>query len=181
MSSLSALSVFFLRSARSCTQGAGLVVCFGHLKSPLVGKSTVIKILKKNNNTFLVHIIFIACKTLCKSCFGFKYLFFCILFYDTEHRNRCFDEGDWRIVYEVWFGGFFYCKEGLRIRKKVTYVTYEKIRHPYIVHPISAARELMTIQPDMVTPVSTIIHDTVSNGNATLDEIEKYFELKYAV
>ncbi len=33
----------------------------------------------------------------------------------------------------------------------------------------------MTIQPDMVTLVSTIIHDTVSNGNATLDEIEKYF------
>lgn len=50
-----------------------------------------------------------------------------------------------------------------------------KSGHPYIVHPISAARELMTIQPDMVTLVSTIIHDTVSNGNATLDEIEKYF------
>ncbi len=50
-----------------------------------------------------------------------------------------------------------------------------KSGEPYIVHPISAARELMTIQPDMVTLVSTIIHDTVSDGTGTFDEIEELF------
>lgn len=46
---------------------------------------------------------------------------------------------------------------------------------PYIVHPVLATKELMVIQPDMVTIVATLLHDSVSDGDGNLDEIEKLF------
>ena len=46
---------------------------------------------------------------------------------------------------------------------------------PYITHPVSAASELMVIEPDLTTLVATLLHDTVSDGSGTLSEIEKLF------
>lgn len=50
-----------------------------------------------------------------------------------------------------------------------------KSGEPYIDHPLSAAQELMVIEPDLITLVATIVHDTVSDGTGTLDEIEQNF------
>jgi guanosine-3',5'-bis(diphosphate) 3'-pyrophosphohydrolase len=46
---------------------------------------------------------------------------------------------------------------------------------PYINHPLLATQELMVIEPDLITIVATILHDTVSDGTGTFDEIEKLF------
>lgn len=46
---------------------------------------------------------------------------------------------------------------------------------PYIYHPLSATQELMVIEPDLTTILATILHDTVSDGIGTFDEIEKLF------
>lgn len=45
----------------------------------------------------------------------------------------------------------------------------------YINHPILATQELMVIEPDLTTIVATILHDTVSDGTGTFEEIEKIF------
>lgn len=50
-----------------------------------------------------------------------------------------------------------------------------KSGEPYIIHPVSSTRELMVIKPDIVTIVSTLLHDSVSDGDGNLDEIEKIF------
>lgn len=46
---------------------------------------------------------------------------------------------------------------------------------PYIYHPVAVAEELMIIEPDMTTIVAALLHDTISDGTATLDEIETLF------
>ncbi len=45
----------------------------------------------------------------------------------------------------------------------------------YIIHPVWVAHELMTLEPDVVTIVVALLHDTVSDWNASLDEIENNF------
>ncbi|MFA6080611.1 MAG: RelA/SpoT family protein [Candidatus Gracilibacteria bacterium] len=46
---------------------------------------------------------------------------------------------------------------------------------PYIVHPLSATQELMILQPDSTTIIATLLHDTVSHGHASYEEIQKHF------
>ncbi len=50
-----------------------------------------------------------------------------------------------------------------------------KSGEPYITHPVSATRELMVIQPDLINIIATLLHDTISDGNGTLVEIESLF------
>lgn len=50
-----------------------------------------------------------------------------------------------------------------------------KSGEPYIYHPVAVAQELMTIEPDITTIVASLLHDTISDGTATLDEIETIF------
>jgi len=45
----------------------------------------------------------------------------------------------------------------------------------YIIHPISAAKELMVLQPDSTTIIATLLHDVVSHGASSYEEIEKIF------
>lgn len=45
----------------------------------------------------------------------------------------------------------------------------------YIIHPVGAARELMVIEPDLISIMSALLHDTVSDGSATFVDIEKNF------
>lgn len=50
-----------------------------------------------------------------------------------------------------------------------------KSGEPYIYHPVAVADELMVIEPDMTTIVAALLHDTISDGTATLNEIESIF------
>lgn len=50
-----------------------------------------------------------------------------------------------------------------------------KSGEPYITHPISAAQEMMKIEPDITTVIATILHDVVSHGTGKYEEIEQYF------
>lgn len=59
--------------------------------------------------------------------------------------------------------------------KKVHGKHTRKSWDPYINHPVSAALELMVIEPDMTTIVATLLHDAVSDGEGTLSDIEKLF------
>jgi len=40
---------------------------------------------------------------------------------------------------------------------------FRKSGDPYIIHPLSAAQELMILQPDSTTIIATLLHDTVSH------------------
>jgi GTP diphosphokinase / guanosine-3',5'-bis(diphosphate) 3'-diphosphatase len=46
---------------------------------------------------------------------------------------------------------------------------------PYIYHPVAVTQELMVIEPDSITIVAALLHDTVSDGSGTLPEIETLF------
>ena len=50
-----------------------------------------------------------------------------------------------------------------------------KSGEPYIYHPVAVVQELLTIDPDMTTIVAALLHDTISDGTATLSEIERLF------
>ena len=52
---------------------------------------------------------------------------------------------------------------------------FRKSGDPYIIHPLSAAQELMILQPDSTTIIATLLHDIVSHGSAQYDEIGKLF------
>jgi len=52
---------------------------------------------------------------------------------------------------------------------------FRKSGEPYISHPVSVTQELMIIEPDITTIVASLLHDTISDGNGTLGEIEKLF------
>jgi len=45
----------------------------------------------------------------------------------------------------------------------------------YINHPVATAQELMIIEPDLTTIIAALLHDTVSDGSGTLEEIEQMF------
>ena len=45
----------------------------------------------------------------------------------------------------------------------------------YIVHPVSAAQELMILQPDSTTIIATLLHDVVSHGHGSYEEIGALF------
>ncbi len=45
----------------------------------------------------------------------------------------------------------------------------------YIAHPVAAAQELMILQPDSTTIIATLLHDVVSHGNSSYEEIESHF------
>lgn len=75
-----------------------------------------------------------------------------------------------------------YGKEGSeKIQKAYEYAkkchtgVTRKSGDPYIVHPVFATQELMSIEPDMTTIISTLLHDTVSDGSGGFDEIETLF------
>ncbi len=48
----------------------------------------------------------------------------------------------------------------------------------YIVHPVSAAQELMILQPDSTTIIATLLHDVVSHGHGSYEEIGALFWLE---
>lgn len=45
----------------------------------------------------------------------------------------------------------------------------------YVVHPVAAAQELMVLEPDSTTIIATLLHDVVSHGNSSYEEIESHF------
>lgn len=59
-------------------------------------------------------------------------------------------------------------------KKAHTWVT-RKSGEPYIDHPVAATRELMSIEPDLISIVATLVHDSVSDGSGTFQEIEANF------
>lgn len=50
-----------------------------------------------------------------------------------------------------------------------------KSGEPYIVHPVGALKELIVIEPDLTTVIATLLHDSISNGDWSLSEIESLF------
>lgn len=46
---------------------------------------------------------------------------------------------------------------------------------PYITHPLAVAYNLMTWDMDMDSILASVLHDTVEDTDATLDEIENFF------
>lgn len=59
--------------------------------------------------------------------------------------------------------------------KKAHTGVLRKSGDPYIVHPVSSVREVMPLEPDSITIIATLLHDTVSDGSATYEMIEKDF------
>jgi GTP pyrophosphokinase len=45
----------------------------------------------------------------------------------------------------------------------------------YVVHPVSAAQELMILEPDSTTIIATLLHDVVSHGESSYAEIGTQF------
>ncbi|MEK7145857.1 MAG: HD domain-containing protein, partial [Patescibacteria group bacterium] len=46
---------------------------------------------------------------------------------------------------------------------------------PYIIHPVEAARILLTLNPDMITLQACLLHDVTEDTEATVKDIEKEF------
>lgn len=46
---------------------------------------------------------------------------------------------------------------------------------PYIYHPVATAQELLNIEPDITTLIAALLHDTISDWDGNLEEIEKLF------
>lgn len=52
---------------------------------------------------------------------------------------------------------------------------FRKSGDPYISHPVVVAQELMIIEPDVTTIISALLHDTISDWEGNLREIEQLF------
>ncbi len=52
---------------------------------------------------------------------------------------------------------------------------------PYIIHPIKVSEILVSLQLDVVTVISSLLHDVVEDTNVTLEEIEKVFGREVAI
>lgn len=50
-----------------------------------------------------------------------------------------------------------------------------KSGEPYVHHPLLATQELMVIEPDLTTVLATLLHDTVSDGTGSFEQIESIF------
>ncbi len=66
-------------------------------------------------------------------------------------------------------------QDAYEFAKKAHAGVLRKSGDPYIVHPVSSVREVMPLEPDSTTIIATLLHDTVSDGNATYETIEKNF------
>jgi (p)ppGpp synthase/HD superfamily hydrolase len=50
-----------------------------------------------------------------------------------------------------------------------------KSGEPYITHPVAVAAILAGLQPDVDTLLAGLLHDTVEDTNATLEDVEREF------
>lgn len=59
--------------------------------------------------------------------------------------------------------------------KKAHIGVLRKSGDAYIAHPVAAVQELIILEPDSTTIIATLLHDVVSHGESSYEDIGIYF------